>query len=182
MGFESTSASRDGVPLGRCSSCNEELTSNLRPSTCSSPSPFRSLSTSSSSLKQTLAGIMPTLDGVSSLATATTDSFSLKLPLMPSSGITRRLLASLMGTRSTPSPQIQSTDLEVSAILMYVAEGDNRYDSHLLARCIDRTLGLQTPDESWVEPVSWKVGLYGKDVHSGRQGILEGSELAAIYG
>jgi hypothetical protein len=77
-----------------------------------------------------------------------------RLPLMPSSGITRRLLSGLLE---------HNKDVEILAILMYVAEGDNRYDAHVLARAVDKVLQLHTPEQEWKEPVSWDLGLYGVD-------------------
>lgn len=87
-----------------------------------------------------------------------------QIPLLPSSGITRRLLAAL-----TEDPSV-----EVCAVLMYVAEGDNRYDAHVLARAVAKVLQVDIQDDAWREPVSWKLGLYGQDtVRSTTQGSAE---------
>ena len=81
------------------------------------------------------------------------------LPVIPASGVTRRLLAALLD-----KGEATSRPTDVAAVLMQVAEGDNRYDAHVFARAVDKILGLQTPPEKWVEPVSWKVGLYGMEL------------------
>lgn len=87
-----------------------------------------------------------------------------QLPLLPSSGITRRLLAALTEDGSA----------EVCAVLMYVAEGDNRYDAHVLARAVAKVLQVNVQEEAWKEPVSWKLGLYGQDtLRSTTQGSAE---------
>ena len=83
----------------------------------------------------------------------------LLLPVIPASGVTRRLLAALLD-----KGQASSTPTDAAAILMQVAEGDNRYDAHVFARVVDKVLGLQVDPEKWVEPVSWKVGLYGREL------------------
>lgn len=90
-----------------------------------------------------------------------------RIPLLPSSGITRRLLAALT----------EDASVEVCAVLMYVAEGDNRYDAHVLARAVAKVLQKEVQDERWKEPVSWKLGLYGQDT---LRSTTEGS--AELYG
>lgn len=87
---------------------------------------------------------------------------------MPSSGITRRLLASLLE---------EGQDLQLSALLMFVAEGDNRYDSHLLARALAKALQKDVAEDAWREPVSWKLGLYGTE-----RSRAAGSSAVDIYG
>ena len=96
------------------------------------------------------------------------------LPVIPASGVTRRLLAALLD-----KGEASSIPTDIAAVLMQVAEGDNRYDAHVFARAVDRVLGLQTPPEKWVEPVSWKVGLYGREL-GGAGG--EGSGASELYG
>ena len=76
------------------------------------------------------------------------------VPLIPSSGITRRLLCALT----------QDSGVNLAAVTMTVAEGDNRYDAHVLARCVNKILGLQLAEDRWKEPISWKVGLYGREL------------------
>jgi len=105
---------------------------------------------------------MKPLDATSSLTAS-------RVPLIPSSGITRRLVTSLLSPSS-------SDNIDFAVALMFVAEGDNRYDAHVFARCIDRILGLQTVEEKWREPISWKVGLYGQDLDR------EGRGTADLYG
>lgn len=90
------------------------------------------------------------------------------IPLLPSSGITRRLLAALL--EDSPST-------EVSAVLMYVAEGDNRFDAHVLARATAKVLNVDIPEDQWKEPISWNLGLYGQDK---LRNSTEGS--AELYG
>lgn len=77
-----------------------------------------------------------------------------RIPLLPSSGITRRLLVALTE---------EGSSTEVCAVLMYVAEGDNRFDAHVLARAIAKVMNVELGEDEWKEPVSWQLGLYGQD-------------------
>lgn len=126
-----------------------------------SPSPFRYLATPNATLGGDLKQVMTAYDSSSP------DLQPSRLPLLPSSGITRRILASLLEYGTT----------EVCAVLMYVAEGDNRFDAHVLARAIAKVLQVNIQEEDWKEPISWKLGLYGQDK---LRGTTEGS--AELYG
>ena len=129
-----------------------------------SPSPFRYLCSSDSSLLPNLKAIMPSF-------TSETRALTPKdVPLIPSSGVTRRLLSALL----------EGPTLDVAVATMSVAEGDNRYDAHVFARCVDKILGLQTQEENWREPISWKVGLYGRELAIDGEGGDRGP--AELYG
>lgn len=112
-----------------------------------SPSPFRYITTPNATLSGNLKEVMTAYDPTS------LDLQSDHIPLMPSSGLTRRLLAALTA---------EST-VDVSAILMYVAEGDNRFDAHVLARAVAKVLHIEKAEDKWKEPISWNLGLYGQD-------------------
>lgn len=126
-----------------------------------SQSPFRYLSTISSGLLETLKEMMlPFGTGLGDI--------SQTIPLIPSSGITRRLLSALL-EEASPS--------DITAITMNVAEGDNRYDAHVFARCVGKLLGFQVQEDRWREPISWKVGLYGRDITGDGEGDTGPAEL-----
>lgn len=127
-----------------------------------SPSPFRYITTANATLGGSLKDVMTAYDPTSP------DLQANHIPIMPSSGITRRLLAALSEN---------SSKIEVSAILMYVAEGDNRFDAHVLARAVAKVLHANIPEDEWKEPISWNLGLYGQDR---LRGSTEGS--ADLYG
>lgn len=63
---------------------------------------------------------------------------------------------------------------------MSVAEGDNRFDAHVFTRAVSKVLGLQLDEERWREPISWKVGLYGRD--AGYSDDVNGHGAAELYG
>lgn len=126
-----------------------------------SPSPFRYLTTPNAKISGSLKEVMTAYEPSSP------DLQPNRIPLMPSSGITRRVLAALT----------EDGTVDTSAILMYVAEGDNRFDSHVLARAVAKVLHLDIPEEDWREPISWKLGLYGQD---SLRGSTQGS--ADLYG
>ena len=127
-----------------------------------SPSPFRYITTPNAALSGSLKDVMTAYDPNSP------DLQQDRIPNMPSSGITRRLLAALSE---------DSAKVEVSAILMYVAEGDNRFDAHVLARAVAKVLDADIPEDQWKEPISWNLGLYGQDR---LRGSTEGS--TDLYG
>ncbi|KAG8995012.1 hypothetical protein FRB90_000288 [Tulasnella sp. 427] len=75
------------------------------------------------------------------------------LPVIPGSGVTRRLVSSL-------PPEFPSTGV----ILEYVLEGDNRADAAILASALARSLQKElgiSGEEPWIEPPSWQEGLFG---------------------
>ena len=73
------------------------------------------------------------------------------IPLIPGGGLTRRFL-SLSSSLS---------NIQIAAILQFVLEGDNRNDAEYLASVVSGILKLGVKPGSWVQPESWKVGLFG---------------------
>ncbi|GAA98841.1 uncharacterized protein L969DRAFT_95519 [Mixia osmundae IAM 14324] len=109
----------------------------------SQASPFRYFSLTSSSAALTLQALC-----------ARIPSRDAAIPLLPSAGLTRRYLEALKA-------------VETAAILLYVAEGDNRGDACAMAEMTSvvlqklEVLPLGTPE--WQEPKSWHRGLYGTE-------------------
>ncbi|PAV18989.1 proteasome assembly chaperone 2 [Pyrrhoderma noxium] len=73
------------------------------------------------------------------------------IPLIPGGGLTRRFL-SLSSSLS---------NIQIAAILQFVLEGDNRNDAEYFASVVSGILKLGVKPGSWVQPESWKVGLFG---------------------
>ena len=96
------------------------------------------------------------------------------IPLLPSSGITRRLLSSLLSS----SAEFSGDHIDIASLLMFVAEGDNRADAHALARCVVKGLEVGVREEDWKEPISWRIGLYGEEL--GKESAEGGP--AELYG
>lgn len=87
------------------------------------------------------------------LITTTNQTPGTELPVIPGSGVTRKLVSSL-------SPEFPC----MGVILEYVLEGDNRADAALLASALSRSLHKElgmTENERWKEPPSWQQGLFG---------------------
>jgi len=78
-----------------------------------------------------------------------------ELPIIPGSGLTRRIISSL--PESFPPTAV---------VLEYVLEGDNRDDAKLLASAVAKALQQElgvTGSEPWKEPTSWRFGLFGSE-------------------
>lgn len=73
------------------------------------------------------------------------------IPFIPGGGLTRRILSSLPQQWPTPT----------AAILHFVVEGDNQADAAVLASAVAHVLGLEQSVKEWVQPGSWKQGLFG---------------------
>lgn len=117
-----------------------------------SPSPFRYITLKDHKLATGLKAVASRF-----VAQPTT---SANMPLISAGGITRRLLSGLAASmQNTP-------EIEVACLLMFVVEGDNRQDAHVLARTVSKTLDVNVSEDSWREPVSWKTGLYGTQVET----------------
>ncbi|KAL7005843.1 hypothetical protein EMMF5_004579 [Cystobasidiomycetes sp. EMM_F5] len=116
------------------------------------PSPFRYITLKDHKLATGLKAVASRF-----VAQPTT---SANMPLISAGGITRRLLSGLAASmQNTP-------EIEVACLLMFVVEGDNRQDAHVLARTVSKTLDVNVSEDSWREPVSWKTGLYGTQVET----------------
>jgi len=72
------------------------------------------------------------------------------IPFIPGGGLTRRILNSLPSEWSVPT----------ASLLQFVLEGDNRTDAALFAAAAAKVVGLDSV-EHWIQPSSWKQGLFG---------------------
>ncbi|CAK5281792.1 unnamed protein product [Mycena citricolor] len=78
------------------------------------------------------------------------DENQAQIPFIPGGSLTRRILDRFWDDQSLPT---------AAAILQFALEGDNRADSAMLASAVVATLDLKVA--GFVEPASWKQGLFG---------------------
>jgi len=73
------------------------------------------------------------------------------LPIIPGSGLTRRIISSIPSDWPIP----------VLSLLQYALQGDNREDAYLLASVALKVLNRDSLIREWRQPSSWNDGLFG---------------------